>query len=896
MNSGHLGIAILSVTAILVLGEGNDCHGPCKCERQGNVVHVDCSNDGHCATERVPRFPNASMYTDTVLLNMTSCSKLHLDEAPFKKFTNLQVLVLHHCSLRRTDINNTTFTGLSKLRSLDISRNEQFPLVDTTPGEIFAHFTSLEELRAYGTTATYNHGTGYPEAVLRKLPSLKHLWLDGFNSSFGPVFQELSNLTELIITGAMIEPPWRSLEFCNMRCITSTSLQNLVHVKRLSILKCGVHSVEKNAFESLIKLEYIDMSGNSELGLVNISYALASLSKTVKEIVLNNVENSNHLSCGVIMTENIVENMKDLNITTLRAEHNAINSIKQNAFDLLPKSLENVYLSRNEFEMGMYMFYVARMPNLKHLDISFNFFSDAVLMLTRNNKPRLTFPEPNDIEFQHRNYYSMRNPANTSSTNGARCPSTFYYIPPGSITIYVPQKLEEINLSSSKLGLPIYELFFTNNTVKTLNISNSLVNCWEGPIHGAGEVRELDLSFNGCSMVSPNFFSTFRKLERLYLQRNLLYSAVGNDKDAVLFKNNKNLTYLDMSFNHIYFIPKDFLQNQALLEEVDLSDNGLQKFETTIQHMSRLKYLDLSNNHIMELSQDIQRQFIDIKRCDKNLSVNLEGNPIECSCSRLEFLRWVYSNMDADKSLTVQINTCILNSVTHTEIKSRSDLEHIIKGLEKSCASYSTLLICVTIAVVILLNIIVAGVVHRFRWKIRYWYYVVRSPKICGSQSSHMYRPLYENARFKYDLYVTSVNEDRTFVMESLKPNLGSIYKLFLQEDDILPGQNMYSIIANAIHVSKVVMFVISNDSLDDPFWHIAIRFAQEESNRRGQQMFFGIFLDTWVKWCSDIDAIRRSFYLDVPRTRGNCDMSAFWHECSEMIEDLENRQIFSYE
>lgn len=894
MNSGHLGVAILSVTAILVLGVENGCH-ECKCERFPDGVHVDCSNNSNCTTKTVPRLPNASMYIDTVLLNMASCTELKLVGAPFEQFTNLQVLVLHNCSLSHDDINNRTFTGLSKLRSLNISRNEQFPLVDTTPGEIFAHFTSLEELRAYGTTATYNHDKGYPEDVLRKLPSLKHLWLDGFNTSFGPVFQELSNLTELIITGSMIEPPWRSLEFCNMHIITDTSLQTLVHVKKLSILKCGVHSVETNAFRNLTKLEYIDMSGNFELGLVNITYALASLSKTVKEIVLNNVENSNHLSCGVIVKSKMIENMKNLNITTLRVEHNAINSIEPKAFENLPKSLENVYLSKNEFEMGMYMFYVARMPNLKLLDISFNFFSDAVMMLSRNNKPRLTFPGPDHMVFQHRNYYSMGNPAKISSTDGKQCPSTFFHIPPGSITIYVPQKLKEINFSSSKLGFPIYELFFTNNTVEVLNISNSLVNCWEGPVHGAEEVRKLDLSFNGCSVVAQNFFSTFRKLEQLYLQRNLLYSAVENDTDGVLFKNNKNLTYLDMSFNHIYFIPKDFLQNQALLKVVDLSDNGLQRFETTIEHMSHLRHLDLSNNHIMDLSQDMQRQFIAIKRCNECLLVNLTGNPIDCSCSKLDFLRWVHSNTDK-KSLYVQINSCYLNSGTHKKINSGSDLENIIKDLEKSCTSYSTLLICVTIAVVILLNIIVAGVVHRFRWKIRYWYYVVRSPRKSASRSSHLYEQIYEDARFKYDLYVASVNEDRAFVMEALKPNLGSKYKLFLQEDDILPGQNMYSIIANAIHVSKVVMFVISNDSLDDAFWHIAIRFAQEESNRRGQQMFFGIFLDTWVKWCSDIDAIRRSFYLDVPRMAGNCDMSAFWHECSEMIEDLENRQIFSYD
>ena len=869
----------------------DDC-GPGKCIC--TTKYVNCYVDNECKVERIPVLKKPYMYRTITNLNMSYCTKLVLTESSFVPYTNLRVLTLYDCSLNMSSLPLSTFSTLKQLEYLDISRNEMFPLTNHTPAELFSNLSSLRELRAYGNTGTYHKGSGYAERVFVVLRALRVLWIDGFEQKFGSTFQNLTSLEELRLSGDQIDPPWRSLEFCEMETITNEALTNLIHIKRLYILQCGVEHIEVHAFEKLAELEYLDLTGNINANFSEVIKALRSLSLTVKELVLNQIQDTNHMSCGVVLTKPMAKQISQLNITTLHLRQNAINSIDKYSFKTLPRSLTHVYLSENEFEMGMYLFYIAKMPNLKFLDVSFNFFANEYMIWRQ--EPKLSSrhyltssvgSHDTDRDFLDGPLQSVRH------HTPAKCPNTTFDFPPGTITVYLPPKLEILHINHSKLGFPIIEFFFDpNNVIRVVDASHSMLYCLEGPIHGIESIEEVDLGYNGCAYCSYRFFLGFPNLQVLQLESNLLGLVIQNDEDGNLFRNNSRLRNLDISFNHLQQIPQHFLKHQSQLERLVLSDNGIRTFELALKHMVRLKIIDLRNNHIATLNETMRQQLEEVTS-SVQVTVLLQGNPIECSCTNVDFLRWVLKYMNTSERLNVMIDNCYNNSGTFN-ISSPSGLQDIVYGLDKACAKYTVVIVSAVIVFVFIMNVIVAVIVHKFRWKIRYWYYVARATKAAVTRDG--YTLIDDNFRFKYHVYIASVSEDNEFVVEILKPKLTTRYKLFLQEDDIIPGQNVYSIISNALHVSQVVVFVISKECEDDEHWNTAVQFAKLESCRRGQQMFLCIFLDANREhtWPTMLELMKTGDYLDFPVDCIEQVEAVFWQECMEKIENMKDGQVLS--
>ncbi|XP_052775410.1 toll-like receptor 4 [Mya arenaria] len=104
-------------------------------------------------------------------------------------------------------------------------------------------------------------------------------------------------------------------------------------------------------------------------------------------------------------------------------------------------------------------------------------------------------------------------------------------------------------------------------------------------------------------------------------------------------------------------------------------------------------------------------------------------------------------------------------------ISEKNQLNTQIEYLEQVCASYTHPIIGLSVVIAIAVNIIVAVIVHRNRWKIRYWFYV--SWKKFESRKSD---------------------------------------KVFLQDDDILPAQNLCNVIGNALHVSRTLLCIVSRN------------------------------------------------------------------------------------
>ncbi|XP_052779012.1 toll-like receptor 4 [Mya arenaria] len=912
----------------------NDCacvskNTSCACEKHPteNGIIVDCS------FTNVTYVPTQIPAAITLVLNMSSTRLEDLvtyTSTPFENYESLIVLDLFNTTLgtKNATIKNTTFTGLGKLRYLNISNNDQMALTYNTSENLFGNLNSLKELRMYATTGTYNRGKGYPEMAIWKLRnSLEELWLDGMTDiSFGPVFQEMSKLNTVRISGDMVLPPWRYLEFCETN-ITNKSFENLIYVTHLSVLKCGVKDIAADAFVNMTHLVYLDLSENFELGLDGLTKAASSLNKKMETIIMNHVENGQFLSCGTTITSKIVTPFQNLrNLKYLSLQYNAVNNVEKEVFQLLP-SVEEINISRNEFELGFYIFYVYFMKNLKKLDVSFNFFNDDIGIWSslspkkhvrttgRLHNPRMTTTEAhassrNNLAYLsstaaehdffadmqvHMNNYRHHVPVPNT------CPTPEYFIPRCSVTGFLPPKIEEIDISYSKIGYPIFELCFDpNNKLKTISAACSLLFCWEGPTHGLEKVENIDLSLNFATQVNVHFFDGFPNLKRLNLHGNLLFNPIQKNGSR-LFANNTHLKDLDISFNRIESLEPDLLQHQKDLEVFNMSFNIFTSFGLNISHLKHLRMLDMSNNHIWTLPQSVRNALKNISETSSSgrnrMHVNMTNNHIKCTCENLDFLKWVLEHMGSCPTLYVNISECNFfhnDNMTKEVINSKNDLEEKIIYLDKQCKSYLDVIIVSTILLIIVIVIVVGVLVHRFRWKISYWYYVTSRKIVKRAGYTSIDSIAEEVNKFRYHVYVASNADTNTFVSETLEPHLTRDgYKLFLP-DYIVPGQNKYSLIANAIHISRAALFVITKRCESEDEWKIALHMAQEESLRRGKPMFFGLFLQSTPDsgWSKDTLEIKRRCYLDFPERGGSQEMIAFWRELIDIIEKIDDTPI----
>ncbi|XP_045165620.2 toll-like receptor 4 [Mercenaria mercenaria] len=329
---------------------------------------VDCSDR---SLTYIPKDLNVT----TRELNLSSNYLQHIDNGNFEYLEELISLDLYNTSLK--NVSSDAFKGLTNLKFLNISQNDQFPLTnESTPMELFEHIPSLEVLRMYGTTGTYNIKNGYPDVQLSKLPSLEELWIDGLtNLTFGPAFRNMTSLKVLRLAGDFVEPSWRSKEFC-MTDLVEGMFDNVASITHLYIRKCYVTHIDKNVFQNLKNLEYLDLSENKKVGLEDMFNSFCSLSNTTTSLILNSVTATE--TCGAGITKQMVKCIENKSIRELQLNHNKIRHIDTHVFSTLPKTLQILRATSNFFDLNIYIFYIFHMTNLTHLDISYQFFTDEI--------------------------------------------------------------------------------------------------------------------------------------------------------------------------------------------------------------------------------------------------------------------------------------------------------------------------------------------------------------------------------------------------------------------------------------------------------------------------------------------------------------------------------------
>jgi len=759
----------------------------------------------------------------------------------------------------------------------------------------------------YATTGTYNQG--YPSKALAKLVSLQELWLDGpTNMSFDVEFRTLTKLHTVRISGDKVLPPWRSLEFCETN-ISSHTFLNLEQVTNLSVLNCGVKYIDNIAFLPLTKLKYLDFSGNIDLGIEGFFQSASNLSETLESLILENIENVRFMKCGLTLEKRFAEPLKRLkNLKHLSLAYNKIKDIQYEAFTSL-ENVKTIDVSRNEFDLGLYILYARDVRNLKKLDLSFNKFDHPLDMWRRMSKKRFLQSKYNDFVagLDHHVLYpntkakidkQFKAKPNSDYTNV--CPVDEYFIPLCTITGFLPRCMEDIDISYSKMSRPVLEMCVDpQNELKTLTAAGSLIYCFDGPVHGLEKLENVDLSQNFARNISSVFFDGSPNLKRINLNGNLFHDSLRRAGPR-LFYNTRSLEYLDLSLNRLENLPSNLFKYLDNLKVLNISDNTLTDFQFKLSHMKKLKTIDMSRNHISTLEKGIREAITTIATSQPNdgtrVQVNLTNNYVKCTCENRDFLQWVNSHFGSCVRLLVNISECYMQEGWSGKvvINSAHDLQNLLYKLERHCESYTWVIVTGSVVLVIFLMIVVGIVVHKFKWKITYWYYVTSRRITTRAGYSSIDDDAESTLKYRFHVYIASTTENTGFSLSLGDKLRARNYKVFHPQTDIIPGQNMYSFIANAIHISRVVLFVISEGCEEDNGWQIAMHMAHEESLQRDRKISLGVFIDRMPEfsWSLDILEMLRRCSLEFPSNGDEQEIAAFYHELADKIEGLDDTPI----
>lgn len=550
----------------------------------------------------------------------------------------------------------------------------------------------------------------------------------------------------------------------------------------------------------------------------------------------------------------------------LNLAYNRINSLEFGVLSILPKSLKHLNLSNNVLSFGLYIAEVGSLQNVLSLDVSFQSYFHQI-------KLKDFFIECNDTRKIPRCKSNKLNEYSEELNIIKR--NDFLSEPQRNVTIYLPPKLKVLYFHDNLYKMTIQD--FTFKTVSPtrlthLYLHNSIIYELNGPILGLNSVKYIDLSNNFCNYISDQFFDGIQNVSHLDLSNNALGEVLGNDHHGQIFRNLANLTVLKLARNRITQLPSAIFRNLDKLEILNLSYNSLSEFSVPLENMRRLKQLDLSNNQLSFLNAKTRNTIDSLSKTQK-LFVNLRHNKLMCNCENLEFLQWMQFSKNA---IFFDLDNFIC-TYEKTRFKF-SDIDQLLQDMEKQCGSYIITIVIMTSLIIVFITTTFWRILYRYRWKLRYMYYVARE-----KYRDNVQRPENtDSSSFHFDAFMSYAEKDRRFVIELVKRleedhNL----KLCIHHRDFMPGTGVADNITNAIHNSRQTVTIMTSHFLDSYWCMFELNMARMEEiySRNGENVIFLVVLEKLAIAkipFSFMDLIENRSYLEYPENDDNDEVSAF--------------------
>ncbi|CAL1548153.1 unnamed protein product [Lymnaea stagnalis] len=772
-----------------------------------------------------------------------------LPNKTFCVYPKLQFLILEENKLSRLEVDS--FWCLSKLVYLNLKSNQLKMVHGAYPKGVFSPLVSLLVLHIQhnNPNATYP-GYDYPGDALAELKSLRGLNMDGLNNkTFGPGFGNMTSLRSLSLSG---------LEgFCKLVDLSDETFEFLSHLRVLNISSCWITDkhLPRGIFAPLKQLSILDVQNNFLIGFKSFRRAMASLkNSSLTVLIANNIVSQYSHSLPV---DELIVDILPKTLVYLEARGNCFEYLKPEVFSILPKGLRYIDVGSNRFVFGEYL---QNLSQLEHLEI---------LKLNGGGVPTevpRTYPHQ----------------ARGMSLLNIDSPSQKLMSEDGDLNLQLPPKLKIIDLSVATLKYVLSRLVVnSSNDVEQLILSNNYFPIISGPFIGFNKLQILDLSQSSIGDISLTFFENFPVLETLILDYNKLGDFFASrGKRMHVFEKLKNLKHLFLNDNGLTILARKIFNGLDSLETLYLGWNSNWLFDVTISHMRNLRRLNLAHTEVTGLPRHIRDHIDSLKN---GIEVDLSHCPLHCDCENLDFLKWMVRSTAFDGSFRDYL--CFYDDATFQNITDQ--FAGTLRFLERRCAENSTLFLIVLSTTLCLLCFVMGGVAYRFRWKLRYLYYMAYR------NSRKNENPL-QPGTSKYDVFISYASQDEAFVINEVMKELSARgLKLHVHGRDFAVGEYIASNIITAIHESRRTLVVLTRRLLASKWCTYELQMANMESVHTGRQVLVFLLKEAIPSRDLGTDLlyhIRNNTYILYPQADGVTDarlIGAFWDKLATDLARL---------
>ncbi|CAL8251285.1 unnamed protein product [Arctogadus glacialis] len=718
-----------------------------NCQRCDHAAHLcfPCPNNASLLLH-----PNSfyAINSSVVYLSLRGNSLNNIPEGLFLPLTNLKWLDLSDNYLAHTIRNGTFFTELKQLTWISLIYNFQ-PLAkfhDLILSPHLGNVSNLETLLLSG----YFFGTMSEQSIV-----------------------VLSRLKQLKI----LEMRMNFISYFNMRTLGMLPSLSRLDLSQniLSYLPYNVsheYSLEKGSQDSIVFKDYSDLPMLPVSAHGYDTEIESDTCRTPNNIVLE-MGHFNQKFCRNNLTINLSQN----NVIFLH----------EDVFD----GMENVVclnLSYNYASQALKGRLFIHLKSLVYLDMSYNridlYYIEAFTELNKTLKV---------LDLSHNEYHFRM------TGMGHR----LEFIQ--SLT-----NLEVLNLANNGIGTHI-DPRVSSNSVEYMYFSGNHLNImWQ---EGEGQTY-------------INFFQDLRKLIYLDISHNHLYSVEQHilcnlpvSLQALSISNNAlhyfswpnltclgNLSYLNLSVNHLSFLPYSFTEFPPDLHILDLSSNKITHLpDQFLSQAKALQCLYLNTNRLVVLNLQSLPTLLTNGTYFQLLT--LHDNPFSCDCYNSgleEFLR------------TSTTRIPYLTTDVRCEFPESLQGKSVLTVDQSNCQIYgglvfllSTIFTCAFIALPLLR--------HLYGWDV--WYCL----QILWAGCKGYLHPSASCSPKQYDAFVvfdTNNQAVRDWVYNELVIRLESSgyrrFSLCLEERDWIPGLSCIENLHNAVHSSEKTVFVLSNGTRND--------------------------------------------------------------------------------
>ncbi|VDI51134.1 toll-like receptor 13 [Mytilus galloprovincialis] len=747
----------------------------------------------------------------------------------FSNNGNLKELNLSHNKIK--SLSKNSFYGLRKLSMLIVSQNA----IDSVETNTFFYLQSLAYLDMKHTRINVS--------TLQSLLFLKTLRMDFILNESNNLSFTLLHLKHLDLSGMSGR--------CEARTLTEDVFKFIPNIEDLNLSACKINWIYKGTFKFMRNLSILDLSYNQCLTFSeaeNVTHDLIYTS--IKVLKVNKIHKT--FQMNTMIKRSHLRNLKGTNLIELQVNSNRIQKMEKGALLQLPSTLRTISMSDNEFSYGDYLSDVIFLP-VEHANISELFKSHI--------------PSKYEERCEHRNESNFQEEEIKNHISSIR-PN---FVP-------LPLRLKSIVYRNCLIRYEIPAMKMSENSIEYFDGHQNMFFSLIGPLCPLDHMRYLDLSGNMCSNVSKVFFKCIGNLQILRLQNNLLGFVLPDDVNGEVLQYVPDLREINLSENRIPTLPYYFFKSQVSVRRLYLDGNLLDYLIFKIDHMKNLNFLGLSNNRFSYLDKPARDQLETVFKNNKNLSIDISGNPLKCTCDTKDFIQWMGNTKIIFNNL--HFYSCRLSTDKKQNLNNPNRLYEV---LQKECVSYTSLVIGLISLVGLFVSILTFGLVYRHRWRIRYMYYMVKIRYFETKQKTH------ERKIYRYDAFVSYESNDRSFVhgqfLRKLENDAG--LKLCIHQRDFLPGRDIAENITSAIHDSRKIVVIMSPNYLNSYWCMFEYNMARVESiySRNKENILFLVFLQQMSPRSLPLlvlELVQSQSYIEYPNDEYGD--TVFWEKLKEVL------------